>query len=181
MKYLKWTYLVSFIRLGFLKLFHIRSVKLSGVRYFIGKGISLETKNKGRIIFGDKVFISDYCHFHSSGEGLTIGFNTFFNRDCKIVSMGKIEIGENCLFGPNVGVYDHDHSFSQPGQLICKQGMNVGSIEIGSDVWIGANTVITKGVTIGNHVVVGANSVVTGSLESNGLYAGSPAKLIRHI
>jgi maltose O-acetyltransferase len=75
--------------------------------------------------------------------------------------MGKIEIGENCLFGPNVGVFDHDHSFGTPGELICKQGMNIGSIKIGSDVWIGANAVITRGVTIGDHVVVGANSVVT--------------------
>jgi acetyltransferase-like isoleucine patch superfamily enzyme len=181
MKYLKWTYLISFIRLGFLKLFHISSLKLSGIRYFIGKGVSIETKNNSGITFGDKVFISDYCHFHSSGEGLIIGFNTFLNRECKLVSMGKIEIGENCLFGPNVGVYDHDHRFSEPGQLICKQGMSIGSVKIGSDVWIGANTVITKGATIGDHVVVGANSVVTGNLESNGLYAGSPARFIRKI
>jgi acetyltransferase-like isoleucine patch superfamily enzyme len=181
MKYLKWTYIVSFLRLGLLKLFHMNGIKLLGIRYFIGKGISVEIKNKSSITFGDKGFVSDYCHFHSSGEGIIIGFNTFLNRDCKIVSMGKIEIGENCLFGPNVGVYDHNHRFDALDNLICKQGMSIDSIKIGSDVWIGANAVITSGVTIGNHVIVGANSVVTNNLEANGLYAGSPAKLIKYI
>lgn len=181
MKYLKFKYLISLIRLGLLKLFHMKGIRLSGIRYFIGKGISIETKNKSSIIFGDKVFISDYCHFHSSGDGIEIGFNTFLNRDCKLVSMGKIEIGENCLLGPNVGIYDHNHRCDNPDELICKQGMGIGKVKVGSDVWIGANVVITSGVNIEDHVIVGANSVVTCNLKANGLYAGIPAKFIKRI
>lgn len=180
-KYLKLSYVTSYFRLLFMKLLHFRAVKLSGFKYFIGKKISIESKNGGKIYLGDKVYLSDYCHLHSSGSGLKIGFNTFFNRDCKIVSMGSIEIGENCLFGANVGIYDHNHRFDVPGELICRQGMTIGSVVVGSDVWIGNNVVITEGVTIGDHVIVGANSVVTHDLEGGGLYAGAPAKFIRKI
>lgn len=54
-------------------------------------------------------------------------------------------------------------------------------IQIGNDCFIGAGTMILKGVQIGDNVVVGANSVVTGKLESNAIYAGNPAKMIRKI
>jgi len=52
--------------------------------------------------------------------------------------------------------------------------------KIGSDVWIGDNAVIRSGVEVGTGVVVGAGTVVTKNLEPYGIYAGNPAKLLRH-
>ena len=40
---------------------------------------------------------------------------------------------------------------------------------------------ILNGVHIGDNVVIGANSFATKDLPSNGIYAGSPADLIRKI
>lgn len=50
---------------------------------------------------------------------------------------------------------------------------------IGSDVWIGDNAVVRKGVTIGNGAIVGAGSVVTKDIEPFAIVAGNPAKIIR--
>lgn len=49
---------------------------------------------------------------------------------------------------------------------------------IGSNVFIGMNAIIMRGVTIGDNVIIGAGSVVTSDCESNYVYAGSPARKI---
>ncbi len=54
-------------------------------------------------------------------------------------------------------------------------------IKVGNGVWIGASVSILPGVTIGNGVVIGTGAVVTKDCESNCLYAGVPAKLIRRL
>ena len=55
------------------------------------------------------------------------------------------------------------------------------SIVIEDNSWIGSNTVICPGVTIGKGCVIASGSVVIESCQSNGFYAGVPAKLKRII
>ncbi len=57
----------------------------------------------------------------------------------------------------------------------------VRPIRIGDNVFIGSNCTILPGVIIGNNVIVGAGSLVTKNLESNFVYGGVPAKLIKSI
>jgi acetyltransferase-like isoleucine patch superfamily enzyme len=52
-------------------------------------------------------------------------------------------------------------------------------IIVGEDVWIGANSVILKGVNIGSGSVIAAGAIVTKSIPSNEIWGGVPAKLIR--
>jgi acetyltransferase-like isoleucine patch superfamily enzyme len=56
-----------------------------------------------------------------------------------------------------------------------------GPISIGNNVWIGINVTIVGPVNVGDNVIIGANSLVLGDLESNSVYAGTPAKLIRKL
>ena len=53
-------------------------------------------------------------------------------------------------------------------------------VEIGNDVWIGAQTLILDGVTIGDGAVIAAGSIVTKDIEPYAIYGGVPAKLIRY-
>lgn len=54
-----------------------------------------------------------------------------------------------------------------------------GKIKIGNNVFLGANTIITKSVTIGDNVIVGAGSIVTKDIPSNEIWAGVPARFIK--
>jgi maltose O-acetyltransferase len=54
-------------------------------------------------------------------------------------------------------------------------------VKIGSNVWIGGNSVILPGVTIGDGVTVGAGSVVTKDVEPYVVVAGNPARVIRRL
>lgn len=118
--------------------------------------------------FGKNVVFRKYCaiSIRESGE-LFIGNSVFFNRGVSINCRKKIVIGDHCLFGENVKLYDHNHKFRNRDTLISKQGYVYGAIEIGNNCWIGSNVIVLKGVTIGDNVVIGANCTINKSVPSN--------------
>lgn len=95
------------------------------------------------------------------GEGkISIGRNVFFNNGCSLTSMQNIQIGDNCVFGENVHIYDHNHEYRDRDVIISKQGFSSDDVVIEEDCWLGTNVTILKGVHIGKHSVVGAGVVV---------------------
>ncbi len=72
-----------------------------------------------------------------------------------------IEIGDNCMFGPNVQLYTAEHPLQAAKR---NSGMESGKrIIIGNNVWIGGGAIVLPGVTLGDNVVVAAGAVVTKS------------------
>lgn len=53
-------------------------------------------------------------------------------------------------------------------------------VEIGNDVWIGANVVILPGVKVGDGAVLAAGAVVTKNVEPYAIVGGVPAKVIKY-
>jgi len=54
-------------------------------------------------------------------------------------------------------------------------------VSLGKNVWVGDNSIITKGVTIGDNSIVGARSVVLHDIPENVVVAGNPAKIIKDL
>lgn len=103
-----------------------------------------------------------------------------------IVSMSKVEIGSYSNIGVNCNIYDTNfHPIdimerrSNPGFDSTK--VETKPIVIESDVWLGANTTVLKGVTIGRGSIIGANSLVTKNINSMEIHAGNPCKFIRKL
>lgn len=120
-------------------------------RLLFGRGFSV---GKGT------TFRRDFRVYLEPGATIAIGKNCFFNHSCSINALAGVEIGDGCLFGENVKIYDHNHKFAQPHAPIKAQGFSRGRVVIQDDCWIGSNVVILKGVTIGNHCVIGAGAVI---------------------
>lgn len=175
------TILVGLIRLIKELTFNIGKLKINGYKYYIGSKVKFWIHSGGNCDLGIKTWFSDLCFFESNGGKIKLGYNNFFNTNCRIVSMNEIAIGDNNLFAPNVVIVDHKHNYEDINNLICKQGFSSAPIHIGSDVWICANVVITQGVTIRDHIIVAANSVVSKDLLEPGVYAGCPAKLVKKL
>ena len=93
--------------------------------------------------------------------------------------MGKVVIGDNVMFGPNVSLFTAGHPIHPDSR---NSGYEYGiGITIGNNVWIGGNAVINPGVRIDNNAVIGSGSVVTGDIPGNVIAAGNPCRVIREI
>lgn len=115
------------------------------------------------------------CSFTSlevnEGAKLSIGDRVFFNDHCSIRCLDKITIGHDTMFGDGVRIFDFNHKFNNYN--VFKTSMSSAPIHIGRDCWIGANTVILKGVTIGDNVVIGANCLIYQDIPSNSIVTHS--------
>lgn len=137
------------------------SVKTNGVHY-IKPGTEINIYENGQLLIGRWVQTNKRVTFTAIGGKISIGKNTTFNRNDIIVSRDKITIGDNCSFGPNVCIYDHDHKFDRQGTK--NKGYNTNHIIIEDNCWIGANVVVLRGTHIGRGSVIGAGAVIKGEI-----------------
>ena len=84
-----------------------------------------------------------------------------------------IEIGDNVTIAPRAHILCHDASTKR-----FLGYTKIGRVNIGSNVFIGAECVVLPGVTIGSNVIIGANSTVTHDIPDNTVVAGNPARVI---
>ncbi len=114
------------------------------------------------------------------GIGISVGNNVGLGTDCFYGSAGGISIGDDTVIGNLVTCHSENHSFVDADTPIRLQGVTHSGIVIGSNCWIGAKATILDGAVIGDGCVIAAASVVTaGKYTPNGIYAGTPAKLIK--
>ena len=131
-------------------------------------------------LFGksDNAFVNPpfYCDY---GKHIEVGKNFFANYNCTLIDVAKIRIGDNCMMAPNVSVYTAGHPVHPVSR---NSAYEYGKeVTIGDNVWLGGNTVVCPGVHIGSNVVIGAGSVVTKDIPDWCVAAGNPCKVIRKI
>jgi acetyltransferase-like isoleucine patch superfamily enzyme len=137
----------------------------------------------GRLRLGPQVFLEPGVWLTAGDRGqIRIGGGTFLNQGVMVAAEELVEIGEHCMAANGCLITDGSHRFDDPEKPVPWQGFTTkGPTRIGDNVWLGANVVVTSGVTIGERCVVGANSVVTDDLPPFSIAAGAPAKVLRTI
>ena len=115
--------------------------------------------------------------FITLGEDVWIGYFTLIDGS------GGLEIGSRVSISSGVHIYTHDSTdyrmFNLPKDVIEGTHIKRAPVKIGSNVQIGANSVILPGVTIGDNVIIGALSLVNRDIPSNSVAAGTPCKVIK--
>jgi maltose O-acetyltransferase len=119
--------------------------------------------------------------FYGEGE-IQINSESYIGRCSTIQStLGyKVEIGKKCKIGPFFSIWtqssyvDHDYNFEN--EILPK----IGNVIIHDAVWIGANVVVSPGITIGENSIIGANSIITKDVPAMAIVGGVPAKIIRY-
>lgn len=183
---------------------HITAKQLNiGNNVRFGKDVKINVR--GTFEIGDNSIIGD--RFTANAEELIIG-EYFYNgpTDSRGMVIGggganfpyaKLKIGDRVVchtghinlaspvtIGNDVGL-SHDVDLITHGfwySVLEGYPRIFKEINIGNNVIIGWKTVIMSGVTIADNTVIGSHSTVTKSLlDSKAIYAGSPAKLIKHI
>jgi len=130
-----------------------------------------------RINFGERAILRRDVIIGGNGI-LKIGQRTAVNEGTIIACSERVEIGSDCMIAPRVYILDVDHDFQSREIPMSKQGYKTAPVVIGDDVWIGAYSVILKGVKIGTGAIIGANSLVNKDVKPYEIVGGVPAKNI---
>lgn len=144
----------------------------------IGNNVTITSCRETNPIGGDTKTIL----YAKEKSEIIIGNNCGISNSA-IVSLDKIVIEDDVMIGGSCKLYDHDfHSIYYEERMKDPTG-NVKSapILIKKGVFVGAGTIILKGVTIGEKSVVGAGSVVTKNIPAGEVWAGNPARFIKKI
>lgn len=131
----------------------------------LGKGTLLHASALGRhtYIAGAKIVRAQVGSFCSIGPGTVIG------------GLGR---------HPTSWISTHPVFYStlrQSGASFVDRDYfdEIGNVEIGSDVWIGARVLVLDGVKIGDGAVIAAGAVVTKDVPAYAIVGGTPARTIR--
>ena len=170
--------------------------KLKGISY--GENFTIMGKvsvvGRGMISIGDNFYMSSGNHVNpisanlqgaffmgSPNARITIGNNVGLSGTRMWVHE-SLTIGDNVKIGGGVLIIDTDsHPIDYKTRRISNEGMKFAPIVIEDDAWIGAQSIILKGVTIGARSIIGAGSVVTKSIPADCIATGNPCKVIRFI
>jgi acetyltransferase-like isoleucine patch superfamily enzyme len=134
---------------------------------------------------GKKVYIgrgSDFTY-----QNISIGNHVSINKDCMFMcTRSEIIIGDHVMFGPHVFMITGSHRTDIEGRFMDqitneeKRSSDDRCIILEGDNWIGANSIILRGVTIGKGAVVAAGSVVNKDVEPYSIVGGVPAKILKY-
>lgn len=145
-------------------------------KIIIGRNVMLISGRKSNPLGGE----TKLCLVVSKGATLKIGNNCGISNSV-LISTKSITIEDNVLIGNGCKIYDTDFHPILPEDRLAKKVPKSSPILIKSNAFIGAHTIILKGVTIGKNAVIGAGSVITKDVPDNEVWAGNPAKFIKKI
>ena len=170
-----------FILMGLLAIFIGRyaevSILISRIPFYFGEYIrylyyKITLKHVGRhVVFK----YGSFCQYTNTriGDRVLIGY---------FCALGEVSMGDDIVVGGFVNFLSGrtQHSYSDPSQPISSQkAPGRYMINIGSDVWIGSNSIIAANV--GHRCVIGAGSVLMHNTEEGGVYVGNPARFVKKI
>ncbi|WP_275229109.1 acyltransferase [Novosphingobium album (ex Liu et al. 2023)] len=149
-------------------------------------------RGHGTLVLGTRVKIVSLSRYNPAGVNhptvltvlkgarMTIGDRVGMSGAAIFCATG-IKIGNDVQIGANVSIFDTDfHALDYVDRRLDRH-TPTAPVHIGDDVWIGANSIVLKGVTIGERAVIAAGSVVTSNIPANTLAGGVPSKVIRSL
>lgn len=145
----------------------------------IHRSVRMDTPPYRKFSLGDYSVVESFSCINNAVGDVLIGDHTRIGLHNTII--GPVKIGNNVNLAQGITVTALNHNFNDPSKRIDEQGVSTSAVNIGNDIWIGANAVILPGVSIGNHSVVAAGAVVTKDVPAHTLVAGVPAKVIKEI
>ncbi len=148
-----------------------------------GKGTSICRRTRMDVLpfqpfnIGDYSTVEDFATINNGVGAVNIGNNSRIGIGNVII--GPVTIGNNVILAQNIVMSGLNHNYTNIDIPIYLQGETVATIKIEDDCWIGANAVITAGVTIGKHSVVAGGAVVTKDIPPYCVAVGNPARVVK--
>ena len=148
-----------------------------------GKGAVVRRRTRMDVLpfnnftLGDNSTIEDFCTINNGVGDVMIGNRTRVGIANTVI--GPVKIGNNVIIAQNVVMSGLNHGYEDINVPPRDQQVTTAPIDIGDDVWIGANAMIAAGVKVGKHCVIAGGSVVTKDVPDYSVAAGNPAKILK--
>jgi acetyltransferase-like isoleucine patch superfamily enzyme len=148
-----------------------------------GKGTSICRRTRIDVLpfqpfnIGDYSTVEDFATINNGVGAVNIGNNSRIGIGNVII--GPVTIGNNVILAQNIVMSGLNHNYTNIDIPIYLQGETVATITIEDDCWIGANAVITAGITIGKHSIVAGGAVVTKDIPPYSVAVGNPARVVK--
>jgi len=131
------------------------------------------------ISFGPKSTVKANTTIQASGGRIRFGRNvTVSNYNFIATGYKDLVVGDGTRIGPQVTILATTRQVRSKKMKLDEQGYSDRGITIGSDVLIGARSVILDGTVIGDGAIIGAGSVVRGVIPAYAIVAGPKAEVI---
>ena len=121
--------------------------------------------------------IEDFCTINNGSGHVILGDRVRVGIGSVII--GPVTMGNGSGLGQHVFVSGFNHGYKDGSRNSSVQPLDIKPVLIEDDAHIGANSVITAGVTIGTRTQIGAGSVVTKSIPPFSIAVGNPCKVIK--
>lgn len=125
---------------------------------------------------------SNRCSFWTLNNGkIRIGDNVGISNIAIVAYGANVVIEDDVLIGGGGKIYSSDfHSLRYKERMKTPDSaVKCQDVIIKRGAFIGAGSIILKGVSVGEQAVIGAGTVVTRSIPANEIWAGNPAKFIK--
>lgn len=143
----------------------------------IGKNVKINSSEESNPIGG-----ATFTVLSLQGGAITIGDNVGMSN-VAIVCRDRVEIENDVLLGGGVKIYDTDFHSLRALERLNREKIGekpkTKAVKIKKGAFIGAHTIILKGVSIGEGAVIGAGAVVTKDIPDYEVWGGNPARYIK--
>jgi acetyltransferase-like isoleucine patch superfamily enzyme len=132
------------------------------------------------LVLGRGTVVSSFTKIKATDGPLRIGRNVEIAVGCMLSAHTTgVEIGDDCLIGPNVTIVGNNYHYDELETPIRLQGkVSSKGIRIAANVWIGSGCCLLDGADIGSGAILTPNTVVSSRIPPNSIVQGNPAKVI---
>ena len=128
-------------------------------------------------VLGKASTIEDFSTVNNGVGDVIIGDRTRIGMSNVLI--GPVTIGSDVMFAQNVVLSGLNHGYEDIDLPPSQQKVETKPIIIEDQVWIGANAVVTAGVTVGKHSIVAAGCVVVKDVPPYAIVGGNPGRLLK--
>ncbi len=149
----------------------------------VAKGSTIRRKTRMDVLpfnqfeLGSNSTIEDFCTINNGVGNVIIGHDTRIGISNVII--GPVTVGNHVILAQNIVMSGLNHGYEDVTIPIHNQAVTTAPIVIEDECWLGANVVVTAGVTIGKHSVIAAGAIVTKNVPPFSIAVGNPARIIK--
>ena len=143
----------------------------------VRRSVRLDVLPTNNFVLGRDSTIEDWSTINNGVGDIIIGERVRIGLSNTLI--GPVTVGNDVIFAQNIVASGLNHGYEDINMPITDQKVSTDPIIVEDEAWIGANAVLTAGVTIGKHSIVAAGCVVVKDVPPYSIVGGNPGRILK--